>query len=295
MDAHRSQLGEVVRVAGGTATTGCSFGNLTMMLAILPLLEKHDASIKRGSGTGDQPSHSVISNMVDDLAGFITGDNEHILHLAHEILGIAHGHLAHGNLQLSDGKCVVMATKAKLLQEAQELLPPGKHQAVNNHRLLGVQVWLTRRRRIKMQRVCLKTGEYRRTHMRQLRRVWNKAVGQNMGLAPRPLKHLRGRTIRSGHNINRAAQPEEYLQAIDKASQDPAYRLHLDTIKGWMNLHANQQLSERKWWPSLACQCSRLLHACSPWHKASQSEGWAHLHVAVPTRLDVTDTPYVIA
>eukprot|EP00971_Amphidinium_carterae_P338878 6476419-Amphidinium_carterae.1 len=58
--------------------------------------------------------------MVDDLAGLINGNTEHIMNLAQEILGTAHDHLGHSNLQMPDGKRVVMATKPKLLQEVQE-------------------------------------------------------------------------------------------------------------------------------------------------------------------------------
>eukprot|EP00971_Amphidinium_carterae_P046149 908507-Amphidinium_carterae.1 len=38
--------------------------------------------------------------------------------------------------------------------------------------------------------------------------------GQNMGMAPEPLRRLRGQTIRAGHPINPAARPADYLQAI---------------------------------------------------------------------------------
>eukprot|EP00971_Amphidinium_carterae_P334014 6469087-Amphidinium_carterae.3 len=44
-----------------------------------------------------------------------------------------------------------------------------------------------------------------------------------------------------------------------KASEDPAYTLHSDAVKGWMNLHANQQLLDRQWWDSVAYQ----------WHKVN--------------------------
>eukprot|EP00971_Amphidinium_carterae_P234055 4644697-Amphidinium_carterae.1 len=192
-------LGRRVR---GSILPGCSLATGFMLALLLDLMREVAAACPR----------LLSSNLVDDIAITSVGLDAAV---AHDLLAGADIALRRPQvlgLPLSEGKCVIVASRESIAQELLRHLGPHGFVARSQHRVLGLEAICTRRRRVVLQRARVKMASRRLSRVTKLRRASRRSLARaaraspgasllfgstQVGIAPGRLRAVRRRFARA--------------------------------------------------------------------------------------------------